>query len=113
MIKLTGFSIVFSRFAFNIIAQLSDCLFQFMYFRHFSPQSHVLSLSECLNGMPGILVVGIERREDENVKKRYIYHASRRFMQIEKLVMPPESKVLHYSFQEQTTEMNNELINIP
>ena len=37
-----------------------------MYFRHISFQSHVLSFSECLNAMPGVLVAGSERKDDKN-----------------------------------------------
>ena len=59
--NLTGFSIC-------IIAQLSDRIIQSRYFRHFSSQSHVysVSFSECLNTMPGVLVAGSERRDDKN-----------------------------------------------
>ena len=57
VMNLTGFS-----------TQLSDRLILFMYFRHFSSQSHVLSFSECLNVMPGVLVVGSERGDDKNKK---------------------------------------------
>ena len=46
--------------------QLSDCIFRFMYFRHFSSQSHVLSVSEYLNAISSVLVAVSERREDEN-----------------------------------------------
>ena len=60
--NLTGFS-----------TQLSDGIFRFMYFRHFSSQSHVLSFSECLNLMPGVLVAESERRDDKNKDiKRHI-----------------------------------------
>ena len=57
--NLTGFSIC-------IITQLSDRIFRFMYYRHFSSQSHVLSCSEYLNAMPSVLVAGSEKREDKN-----------------------------------------------
>ena len=50
----------------GLSTQLSDCIFRFMYFRHFSFQSHVLGFSECLNVMPGVLVVESERRDDRN-----------------------------------------------
>ena len=53
--NLTGFS-----------TQLSDRICRFMYFRHFSSQSHVLSFSECLNAMLGVFVAGSERRDDKN-----------------------------------------------
>ena len=53
--NLTGFS-----------TQLSNHIFRFIYFRHFSSQSDVLSFSECLNAMPGVLVTGIKGREDKN-----------------------------------------------
>ena len=46
--------------------QMSDHIFRFMHFRHFSSQLHVLSFSECLNAMPGVLVAGSERRDDKN-----------------------------------------------
>ena len=52
MMNLTGLS-----------TQLSN---RFMYFRHFSFQSHILSFSECLNAMLSVLVAGSERREDKN-----------------------------------------------
>ena len=58
--NLTGFT-----------TQLSDRIFRFMYFSHFSSQSHVLSFSECLNVMPGVLVAGRERRDDKN-KEIYV-----------------------------------------
>ena len=51
-----------------IAAQLSDRIFQFMCFRHFSSQSQVLSFSEYLNTIPSVLVAGSERREDNNKK---------------------------------------------
>ena len=54
--NLTGFLIC-------VIAQLSDCILRFMYFRHFSSQSHVLRFSECLKTMLGVLVAGSKRRE--------------------------------------------------
>ena len=76
--NLTGFS-----------TQLSDHIFRFMYFRHFSSQLHVLSFSECLNVMPDVLVAGSERRDDK--KKEILYDRLRQFMQIEKPVMPPGS----------------------
>ena len=41
-------------------------IFQFMYFRYFSSKWLVLSFPGCLNAMPGVLVVGSERREDQN-----------------------------------------------
>ena len=59
VMNLTGFLIC-------IVAQLSDRIFPFMYFRHFSSQSHVLSFSECLNTMPGVLVAGSKRMVDKN-----------------------------------------------
>ena len=59
--NLTGFSIY--------IAQLADRIFRFMYFRHFSSQSHVLSFSECLNAMPGVLVA--EARGEKIKIKNY------------------------------------------
>ena len=37
-----------------------------MYFRHFYSQLHVLSFSECLNAVPGVLVAGSERRDNKN-----------------------------------------------
>ena len=64
----------------GFLTQLSDRLFRFMYFRHLSSQSHVLSFSECLNAMRGVLLAGSERREDKNW---------RLFIQIEKPVTPP------------------------
>ena len=42
-----------------------------MYFRHLSYQSHVLSFPECLNVIPGVLVVGSERRDDKH-KEIYV-----------------------------------------
>ena len=58
--NLTGFSIC-------IITRLLDRIFRFMYFRHFSSQaSHVLSFSECLKAMPGVLVAVGERRDNKN-----------------------------------------------
>ena len=59
--NLTGFSIC-------IIAQLSDCIIQSRYLRHFSSQSHVysVSFSESLNTMPGVLVAGSEGGDDKN-----------------------------------------------
>ena len=59
--NLTGFSIY--------IAQLPDRIFRFMYFRHFSSQSHVLSFSECLNAMTGVLVA--EARGEKIKIKNY------------------------------------------
>ena len=54
----------------GFLTQLSDRIFRFIYvhifFRHFSSQSNVLSFSECLNKMPGVLVAGSERRDDKN-----------------------------------------------
>ena len=50
----------------GFLTQLSDRIFQFMYFRDLSSQLHVLSFSECLNVMPGVLVAGSERRDDKN-----------------------------------------------
>ena len=47
-------------FSICIIAQLSERIFRFMYFRNLSSQSHVLSFSEFLNSMPDVLVAGSE-----------------------------------------------------
>ena len=38
------------------------------YFRHLSSQSRVLSLSEGLNDMQGVLVAGSEERDDKNME---------------------------------------------
>ena len=56
----------FDRFLDLHSAQMSDRIFRFMYFRHFSSQSYVLSFSEYLNVIPSVLVAGSERREDKN-----------------------------------------------
>ena len=48
--------------------ELSDWIFRFMYFKHFSSQSHVVTFSECLNPMHSVVVAGNERREDKNNK---------------------------------------------
>ena len=49
VMNLTGFS-----------TQLSDHIFRFLYFGHFSSQLHVLSFSVCLNVMLGVSVAGSE-----------------------------------------------------
>ena len=56
--NLTGFLVC-------IIAQLSGRIFRFLYFRHLSSQSHVLSFSACLNTMLDVLEAGRKRREDK------------------------------------------------
>ena len=49
-------------------AQMSDRTFQFVYFRDFSSQSHVLNFAEYLTVMPSVLVAGSERRKIKTKK---------------------------------------------
>ena len=101
----------FDRFLDLHSAQLSDRIFQFMYFRHFSSQPQVLSFSEYLNAMPSVFAsVLVAGREDKHTEIKMtvegdlckLRNPSRNLDQV-------SCEFWHYSFQEQIIETKNEI----